>query len=336
MLTLIVPGLVWPRQALTDLCFDLSLPALGTLLGRGRTTRRAGSTAMGEVAAGTDLKRPLPAAALRRLSAGRAPDGATWIALDPVHLKFAERTVVVGDPLELGLDAGEAEELARTLAPLFAGLGELDVLAPPCWNLRTREAAPDFPDLVEAVGRAARPLPAERAYAPWRHALNEAQIALHAHPVNQARAATGRPTVNSLWPWGKGALPASAMLAHDILLADDPLATGIGRLAGIATATVPERFSPDVGNRPLAVVESLAGPARRGDGLAWRDALAGFEANWASPIRDALRSRRLDALRVVAPGEDVTIELTVTRRDLWKLWRPARPFHHAFVADAPP
>ncbi len=32
MLTLIVPGLVWTRQALADLTYDLPLPAFATLL----------------------------------------------------------------------------------------------------------------------------------------------------------------------------------------------------------------------------------------------------------------------------------------------------------------
>ena len=36
MLTLIVPGLIWTRQALADLTCDLPLPAFTTLLGRGR------------------------------------------------------------------------------------------------------------------------------------------------------------------------------------------------------------------------------------------------------------------------------------------------------------
>jgi len=45
MLTLIVPGLIWPHQALVDLTRDLvdprhhALPAFATLLGRGRLTR---------------------------------------------------------------------------------------------------------------------------------------------------------------------------------------------------------------------------------------------------------------------------------------------------------
>jgi hypothetical protein len=50
--------------------------------------------------------------------------------------------------------------------------------------------------------------------APWRHAINEAQMVLHAHPVNQARQAAGQPVVNSLWPWGGGRLPAATHRHH--------------------------------------------------------------------------------------------------------------------------
>ena len=35
LITLIVPGLIWTRQALADLSHDLPLPAFTALLGRG-------------------------------------------------------------------------------------------------------------------------------------------------------------------------------------------------------------------------------------------------------------------------------------------------------------
>ena len=66
MLTLIVPGLIWTRQALADLTCDLPLPAFTTLLGRGRLTQRPALRTAGILAEISGLAAPLPAAALRR------------------------------------------------------------------------------------------------------------------------------------------------------------------------------------------------------------------------------------------------------------------------------
>lgn len=321
MLTLIVPGLIWTRQALADLTYDLPLPAFTTLLGRGELRRLPPQDTAAILAATTGLAAPLPAAALRRLALREHPRDAEWLCLDPVRLRLDQRSLIVDDPRQLELSEAEAAELTVALAPTFAALGELEVIAPGAWNLRLTAAAPAFQDLAQATGRSASPLPSHPDYAPWRHALNEAQIILHAHPVNQARQAAGQPLVNSLWPWGGGRLPQSAGSPHGMLWSNDPVAHGIAHLLGIDAAPPPAGFNERTAAAPLAVIDALEQPARSGDALAWCEQLARFEADWLAPTRDALQAGRLDALRLLAPGELGSAELQVRRRDLWKFWR---------------
>ncbi|NJD35006.1 MAG: hypothetical protein FIA96_09280 [Betaproteobacteria bacterium] len=326
MLTLIVPGLIWTRQALADLTCDLPLPAFTNLLGRGRLIQRPalGSTAILAKIAG--LAAPLPAAALRRLALHEHPGEADWLCLDPVRLNFHERSLIVDDPQNLRLSEDEAAALAVALAPTFAALGHLEVLSPQHWNLRLSASAPDFQDLPDATGRSAAPLPLKASYAPWRQALNEAQMVLHAHPVNQVREAAGLPVVNSLWPWGGGRLPEfdRRAVAHDTLWSDDPVARGIARLLRIEEATLPAGFRSAAAGRPLVVFDALEPPARTGDAIVWRDELARFESDWLAPALDALRSGRLNALHLIAPGDLATAELQVSRHNLWKFWRKPR------------
>jgi len=325
MLTLIVPGLIWTRQALADLTCDLPLPAFTTLLGRGRLTQRPALGTAGILAEISGLAAPLPAAALRRLALREHAEEADWLCLDPVRLNFQERSLVVDDPHNLRLSDDEAAALAVALAPTFAELGALEVLAPTRWNLRLAVTAPTFRDLPDTTGRAALPLPLDAAYAPWRQALNEAQMVLHAHPVNRARTSAGLPVVNSLWPWGGGRLPQPrAATTHDALWSDDPVARGIARLLQINGATLPDAFGSAAARRPLAVFDALERPARSGDAIVWRDELARFEADWLAPALAALRSGRLGTLRLVAPGDLAAAELQVSRRDLWKFWRKPR------------
>jgi hypothetical protein len=332
MLTLIVPGLIWTRQALADLTSDLPLPAFTTLLGRGRLTLRPplGSAAILADLAG--LAVPLPAAALRRLALREDAEEADWLCLDPVRLNFHERSLIVDHPQNLRLTGDEAAALAVSLAPTFSSLGHLEVLSAEHWNLRLTAAAPEFQPLPEAAGRAATALPLDATHAPWRQALNEAQMVLHAHPVNQARAAAGLPVVNSLWPWGGGRLPApgtpirtrTGAAAHDALWSNDPVARGIARLLQIEAATLPASFKSSAAKRPLAHFDAMEHPARSGDAIVWRDELARLEADWLAPALAGLRSGRLGALRLVAPGELAAAELLVSRRDLWKFWRKPR------------
>lgn len=326
MLTLIVPGLIWTRQALADLTCDLPLPAFTTLLGRGRLTQRPPLGTAAILAEISGLAAPLPAAALRRFALREHPEEADWLCLDPVRLNFQERSLVVDDPQNLRLTTEEAAALAVALAPTFAELGALEVLAPTRWNLRLSAAAPAFQPLPQAAGRAAAPLPLDAAHAPWRRALNEAQMVLHAHPVNQARQAAGQPVVNSLWPWGGGRLPQPrTATTHDALWSNDPVARGIARLLQIDGTTLPDAFGSAPARRPLAIFDALEQPARSGDAIAWRDELARFEAGWLVPALAALRGGRLGALRLIAPGELAAAELQVGRRDIWKFWRKPRP-----------
>lgn len=332
MLTLVVPGLIWPRQALADLSFDLPLPAFSLLLGRGRLSACAAADADGLLAAELGADTPVPAAALRRLAFGRSRDDADWLCLDPVRLRFEERSMVLDDPAQLDLDAAETEALAVSLAPTFAPLGELEQLAPQCWNLRLRCPAPNFAALRLGIGRTVAPLPTHTDYRPWRQALNEAQMVLHAHPVNQAREAAGHPVVNSLWPWGGGRPTSAGQSRHDQLWTADPVLLGLADWQGITGRPLPERLGAGRGRSTLALFDALSAPARLGDALAWRDALTRLEANWLVPALSALRAGELDRLRLLAPGEHGSVELLVGRGDLWKFWRKPRPLAEAFAA----
>ena len=324
MLTLIVPGLIWTRQALAELTYDLPLPTFATLLGRGRLMQHPPLGTAAILAEITGIAAPLPAAALRRLALRGDAGHDDWLCLDPVRLQFHDRSMIVDHPRHLQLDAAEAAALAVSLAPTFAELGQLEVLTPDTWNLRLANRAPEFTALPDAAGRSAAPLPSGPAHAPWRSAINEAQMILHAHPVNLARESAGRPLVNSLWPWGAGQLPPARVTAHDIVWGDDPVLRGLAQLFGIEGSVLPARYPDTLPRNALALVDALEQPARTGDAIAWRDALAEFESSWLAPAHAALRAGRLDALRLVAPGDLGSAELHVRRRELWRFWRKPR------------
>jgi len=286
MLTLIVPGLIWPQQALLDLTRGLTrdlihqpaLPAFSTLLGRGKLTPLSPCTIHQSIAqalglATSGLTAALPAAALRGLTLGTQDTSHTddWLCLDPIHLRVEQTCLRVDDPQFLDLSAAEAEALAASLAPTFAALGILQVLNPAAWNLRLHASAPTLtllPPLPDYITRAAIPLPKGEATAPWRHAINEANMLLHTHPVNLAREAAGKLTINTLWPWGNGCLPASAIKTTPPLEAfwgNDLVTQGAAIHQGIPVKNLPSRFENLTIHNALVLLDPLEIPAKKTD-----------------------------------------------------------------------
>lgn len=323
-LTLLVPGLLWPREILRDTTFDLPLPALSLLLGRGQ--RLPGRTVDDWLADAFGLSRPLPAAALRLLGEGGEPGDAAWLCLDPVHLRLDERTVVVDDPARLALSPTEDFALRQALQPLLSSLGELAAQAPGRWYLKlSAPATLETVDLPAAIGRPADPaLPAGPDGARWRRLLSEVQVLLHMHPVNREREEQGRPTVNALWPWGQGRLPGSACRSRSRLLADDPLLLGLGHLAGWPAETRPPRL--ETATLPTLVQLDQLVPAAAGhDAVRWRQALAALEADWFGPALTALRRGTWREVELRADGHGRQLALRLGRWDLWRFWRRPRP-----------
>jgi hypothetical protein len=67
--------------------------------------------------------------------------------------------------------------------------------------------------------------------------LNEVQMFLHCHPINQSRQGEGKPAVNSMWLWGGGKLSTTLPSASfSGVWTDNPLAIGLGNLHYTITA----------------------------------------------------------------------------------------------------
>lgn len=323
-LTLFVPGLLWPREILRDTTFDLPLPALSRLLGRGRRTVLTGEEAWLTDAFG--IGTPLPAAALRLLGDGGKPGHDEWLCLDPVHLRLHEWAVIPDDPATLQLTAEEDAALRDAVTPLFAGFGDLVATAPGRWHLRLAQpAAIETRPLPAAVGRAVEPaLPGGPQGEEWRRRLAEVQPLLHAHRVNHQRIKEGRSTVNHLWPWGGGYLPQRAARNFDHVWTDDPVLKGLAMLAGADVAATPVRFSAAT-DRVLARLDGLVAASASLDAMAWRAELARLEADWFAPAIDTVRRGVSRRLTFVAGGNDRAIRATASGADLWCLWRRPLP-----------
>lgn len=322
---LLVPNLFWPAAAGAEPYRDLELPALQALMSRGQRARGGGSSAERWLAAVYGLPDALPLAPFALRGDGGEPGDGAWLCADPVHLKVHGDRLILADTSHFSITADEARELTAALNAHFAADG-VKFLAPvpQRWYLELKEE----PQLrstptAEMAGRSIEPfMPAGGDAARWRRFFNEAQMVLHAHPLNAERALP----VNSIWLWGAGKLqPVNA--TYDAVWADHPAAAGLAAASGAARYALPATADAVLKNAahktPLAVTPLPA--TAYGDLAGWRDALLALEQAWFAPLLAALKSGAMETLTLHALGPDHGYAATATRRDLWCLWRVKRP-----------
>lgn len=148
----------------------------------------------------------IPWAAHDAAAAGLPPD-VPWGRLTPVHLLLGSDHIGLTDPQALALEEAESRRYFDAIHELFASEGfTLHFHGPLNWLVahplleQLRTVAPD-----RAIGHA---LHGEMPEQPrlLRRLLNEVQMLLFNHPLNESREVRGELPVNALWLSGCGAL----------------------------------------------------------------------------------------------------------------------------------
>jgi hypothetical protein len=281
---------------------------------------------------------PLPAGALSVLADGVITGGdqsdALWLRADPIHLAIEREHATIVPSAAFAVTREEAEALCETLNRHFAAELTIYPLHPERWCARLH--ADIAPPLARSPLELARlplkeHLPAGEDAKRWHGLLNEAQMLLHGHPVNAAREARGALPINSLWFWGAGRLPRSAAprgrSRFNSVTADEPLARGLARRAGIAPRELPRDAAAWLAASPadgvhLVVLDGLRAPLALGDAQACAASLREIDARWCAPLLDALRAGRVGMVTIHAPEAGLSFE--ATRGDLRRFWRRAR------------
>jgi len=339
-LTLLIPELLWPEPDDRDTLDHVACPSLNALLARSRLSRRWPQSLEATL---TDLfEQPENAAyAPFRLlgeSTGPETERKHWLCADPVHLRLLQERLILADSREFGIELEEAQALADSLNTHLGDTCRFHVAAAERWYLEVHDSALqielDTPPLSAATGRnVERMVPETPAARELRKLHNEAQMLLHAHPVNEAREAAGRMPINSLWLWGAGRLPERGdddVCRFDGIWSLNPLAIGLARATGVPTHPVPvdattflEHAAPEAEH--LVVLEDLLAPVQYEHGDDYRATLVDLEQRWFVPLRSALMAGKIRSLRIEAPTAYAVLTWQSRRRDQWKLWQRPQP-----------
>ena len=332
---LLVPDLFWPDRDDRDIYRELATPALELLLARGRRERSEIDLADAWLCERFDVDKQSdwPVAPYSLLADGGEPGTHHWLRADPVHLKPSRDQLVLADSGTFRISHLEAESLTDSLNAHFAADGlNFHPLRPDRWYLRAEtEPALETTPLSAAAGRSIVPLlPRGADSVTWRIRLNEAQMLLHSHPVNEQRENAGTLPINSVWLWGGGKAKEVGSTPFNSVWSKDPLAAGLAHAArvlapdlpadaaGLLSAAASEGVS-------LVLLDQLRGAAQYGDAHGWRENLLQLERNWFAPLLDALRQERIGMLTVHALGPAGTLSVENARGDLRRFWRRAKP-----------
>jgi hypothetical protein len=254
---------------------------------------------------GSDPGLPPPVAALTYREDFGVAAPAFCLRADPVHLRADTRGLILFDAASFALDEQESRALLETLNSHLAADG-LRLVAE---HTRRWYLLGEQPQHLQT-----RPLPllrgtpvAAAAYggdgaAEWTRRLNELQMLMHTHPVNQARAVHGQAAVNSVWLWGAGKLQTTGNPVTRIA-ADNAFARGVARECAATSLGLPENASSlpvaeQRRDRLLVVLEDCRDASAYEDPAAWQAALERLEHDWFVPLLAALKRRRIDALEL--------------------------------------
>ena len=273
---------------------------------------------------GENLLERFPAGPCAHATCSSGPARGRWACAAPVHLVTAIDHLQLAAPVPLPLEARESAELLASLDVHLAGTGFRLYSCPgQAWLC---ECPPDLDcsavDPSAAVGRNLRDLlPGGRDAARVRRLVNELQMLLHEHPVNERRASRGAPTANSVWLWGFGSAAEPQAQAHGALLTDDAWLAGLWRLHGGEVGS-PGELGAYL-RRSASVLRIALAPAT-GDAHA-REQLAAWDRSLLAPARAALIEGVVQRV-TLRTGRAV---FDIRRSARWRVWRRPRPLAEA-------
>ena len=258
----------------------------------------------------------VPAApfALLGLQGGVIDSNTVLACIQPVHLHATRDHLVLMHPDHIPLTAAESATLLEEAKPLLQDEFKADVIAadPNHWFITPAHFASLATHSVDqAHGRNIDWwLPRDTVEAgtarAWRKLQNEIQMLWHISPVNEARQASGLPTINSIWISGIGSI--GDLQAPDDLRMASHIITDYPVLKGIAIhLTIP--------CSGVVTADTLIG------GFAW---LKDPAVIWPM-LQTALMDETLDELELIDFPNGALRKRTIQKSDIkkgsWAFWR---------------
>jgi hypothetical protein len=350
-LHLFIPNLFWPDSTFHEIYQDLSLPAIETLFAKSLQTKDESEGVEDWLCKvfSVEKQQDLPVAPLTLL-ADKVGDVETgdgyWLRADPVHLRVEHDQVLLADSRTFRISLEEACQFTKVINKHFAeedlsplcGIDnrrKLISLLPLCsdrWYLYMQKTPLIQTHLLSET--AAKnindyfPYGTEEIF--WKGILNEIQMLLYEHPLNQAREERGDLAINGIWFWGGGVIPKLATSPYTHVWSNDVFPRSLARAFGTNHTKLPVNLDlwrqQNKSGRHLVFLDSLYGKSKYGDAYGWRESLKELEKEWFEPILNMLKKNVINQITITTINKGVAINFSITKNNLYKFWRMGKPF----------
>lgn len=225
--------------------------------------------------------------------------------------------------------------MVATIESHFGDALRLKIATPERWYARL--ASPPDGETTPLAAVAGGPVTPGHGAMGWHALMNEMQMLLHEHPVNEAREARGELPLNGIWLWGSGRLaPASTQFKS--MAGNLPLAQGLARHAGIAVRALPAsagRWVSSVASQGIHVClhDGLLAAAKQGDSARWLDTLARLERDWFAPLHQSLEAGDIGMLTLSLGSARTLASVETVRQDLRRFWRRPQPLDRTLAVQ---
>ena len=264
--------------------------------------------------------------ALNHATAITLPDESQWWQIDPIHIVLARDHLRIGAGDDADMSGIEADALAIEADDVLREYGaHLKYLRHDAWFLQTDEPwqLATVP-LDAARGQSlADCLPTGPDAARWRKILTEIQMRWHHLPLNEAREAQRRPTINGVWLHGGGIwrplqrAPFATIASDDATLRGWALAAGLAPAALVADNELPRHTGGDA----VSLWTGLLEPARLEAWGLWLERLAAFET-WLAELLTCAFGAGL-GVELVLCGDQTARTFSLRKNDALRFWRRA-------------
>ena len=245
---IVLPGLFdLPLYELEPQLLHQKLPHLNRFLRLATAKRNQAYTIdaiLGNALAGHDSLQAahagLPMA--QAFAASAATEAERLLLCQAIHLRPDMHSAVIVPIHADQENLRDIDIIINDLEALFKADCDIDVIADGLFllHLKQFEAPTYYPHILSVLGKTANPfIEQSRQNLPWYKLLNEMQMFMHQHPVNQQRLQRGLVPINSLWFWGAG----RRLQAPDSNLAwfcDDPILNRFASSLGLAPQSCTE------------------------------------------------------------------------------------------------
>ena len=344
-LHLFIPNLFYSDSTFLEIYQGLSLPAVETLLAKSLQTED-GSQSVEAWLCKTfcvEKQQDLPVAPLTLLAdrlSGMEINNGYWLRADPVHLKVEHDQVLLADSRTFRVSLEEACQFVDVINKYFAGddllpqhgadnrreLISLLPLSADRWYLYMQRIPLIHTQLLSEV--AVRnindffPCGTEEVF--WKGILNEIQMLLHEHPLNQIREERGDLPLNGIWVWGGGVMPKSVVSPYVHVWSNDILPRTLAMACGTSYAELPVNLEAwqklVTSGKHFIFLDSLYGKSQYGDAYGWREALKQLEKEWFEPLLGMLRKRLINQITITTINKGITKNFNITRNNLYRFW----------------